>query len=322
MMARTALEKRLPASWSRGAIPASPAAQAAALRQGIAALGRAGKAGRSGGLAPLPEQPFDACLLAWSPLYRRSRRMYVEGGGEFRAALQSSPRTLGSPALLSQRIEYSPIESELVWAATDPRQRGGAGRRHLLELRGYSSSLFHEQNHRILWRYLPPAPSDPEHLRRYLNFAESLVIALDMALGDELGPRIALLFYLSGVTYDRGTDLRLGKISRRAYRNYLQAALHATYLNLELFDPDDIPRAIEALFPGLGPLAARAARRSGGLDRGFISRTNRVWQRNHRAEVRRVLGGNAGAALRLPGDPMYNREQYLFAERFFERFGL
>lgn len=310
------LEKKL-GSKARGGVPRDK--QAEVLRQGISAL--AGVRSLGAGKRGLPEQPFDSHLLALSPLYRKSREIYLRGGGKFRAALVSSPRTLSSPILLEQMIEYSPIERELIWAATDPRESRNPAR--MLGLRTYSSSLFHEQSHRILWRMLPPPPvgSGPG-LRRYLNFVESLVITLDMALGDELGPGLAATFYLSGVTYDPGTDVREG-LSRREYRNYLQAALHATYLTLEMYDPKRIPSAIVALFPMLGhELAERAAVRSTNLDRGFVTRTNPVWQKEHSPAVKRALSRLRGEPLVLDGDPMDNRQQYLLGEKWLAMFGL
>jgi hypothetical protein len=288
------------------------------LRQGLAILESARLPERPG--LSLPEQPLDRHLLALSPLYRRSRETYLEGGGEFRPALVSSPRTLGSPILLEPLIEYSPIEGELFWAARDSERSGDPS--HLLALRTYASSLFHEQSHRILWRELPPPPTDAAGLRRYLNFVESLVVTLDMALGDELGPALASVFYLGGVVYDPGTHAREG-LSRRDYRNYLQASLHATYLNLELYDPEMIPDGIAALYPMLpADLLERATARALRLDRGFVTRTNPVWQKRHKDAVSRSLGKLPGSRWSLPADPMDNREQYLFGEKWLELFGL
>ena len=266
----------------------------------------------------LPGQPFDAVLLSRSPLYRLNRRVYVEGGGRFHSRLVSSPRSLSSAILLKQEIEYSPVEEEMIWSATDRVQKKDSA--HLLAIRTYVASLFHEQSHRILWRMLPSAPGNKVALRRYLNFVESLVIVLDMALGDELGERLARWSYLCGSTYDPGTTVRGELRTRRAYRNYLQAALHATYLNLELFDPKDIRRGIQAMFPGLGVYAERAGVRANRLDRSFVVNTNLSWQNQHRAEVLRALSGKGGFV--LPPDPMDNRLQYLFAEKWFEKFRL
>jgi hypothetical protein len=265
------------------------------------------------------EQPFDDLLLSMSPLYRKSRQLYLDSKGVFRSLLVSSPRTLSSPTLLEPLIQYSPLETEMIWSATDPAQRQNAS--HLLTLRTYMGSLFHEQNHRTLWKILPPPPSDASGIRKYLNFAESLVIAADQALGDELGPQLARKFYLTGTIYDPGSNIRALGLSRREYRNYLQAATHATYLNLEFYDPEQIGKGIAALFPSLGKLSERAAQRSGNLDRAFVWKTNPAWQSKHRAKVARVLS-SPQEKLVLPDDPMDNRLQYLLAEKWFEALGL
>lgn len=265
------------------------------------------------------EQPFDGLLLSMSPLYQRSRLLYLQSKGTYRSLLVSSPRTLSSPTLLEPLIQYSPVETEMLWAAIDPIERKNAN--HLLTLRTYVGSLFHEQNHRTLWTILPPPPKDAEGIRRYLNFAESLVISADMALGDELGPKIARKLYLTGTIYDPGTDVRSLKLSRREYRNYLHATAHATYLNLEFYDPEQIGRGIAALFPSLGKLSERATKRSGNLDRAFVWNTNPAWQRKHRDKVARALS-SPQEKLVLPDDPMDNRLQYLLAEKWFEALGL
>jgi hypothetical protein len=292
-------------------------AQPRILREGIGLLAKA----RARHRLALDEQPFDAELLSLSPLFRHSREEYLRGGGEFRPALASSPRTLGSPILLTPRIEYSPIQSELIWAATDPPQRRKP--EHLLTLRTFTSSLFHEQSHRILWRILPPPPRDAAGLRRYLNFVESLVVVLDMALGDELGPAVASVFYLSGAVYDPGTRVKELGLSSREYRNYLQAALHATYLCLEQYDPKRIPDAVFALFATMpAELLERSVARSLRLDRGFVVRTNPMWQALHRKQAVRELSRLPGRAWAPPKDPMDNREQYLLGEKWLGLFGL
>src|SRR4051812_38174993 len=89
----------------------------------------------------LPEQPFDSLLLDLSSLFRRSRTLYLDQGGQFLSTLVSTPRNLSSTLLLDQLIEYSPIERELIWTATDPKESKNLQR--LLTLRTYSSSLFH-----------------------------------------------------------------------------------------------------------------------------------------------------------------------------------
>ena len=267
-------------------------------------------------LRALPEFPFDRHLLAASHLYRVSRFLYTEGGGKFEARLVSSARTLSSPILLEQRIEYAPIESELFWRANDPIERRNP--HALRELKPYISSVFHEQNHRVLWRVLPPAPRSAVGLRRYLNFAEALVIVTDMALGDELGAARAGFLKQLGVIYDPGSAVSAKKLGRRAYRNYLQACMYATYLALEGFDIGLIAKVIAALYPNT-PLAGRAVERASNLNQGFIARTNLVWQRKHGQQAMKTLSAKRGKALILAEDPMTNWQQYLFAEKWFDQ---
>jgi hypothetical protein len=287
----------------------------------------------------LSEQPFDAHLLALCPLYRRSRELYLQQKGAFMGTLVSSPRTLSSSVLLENRIEYSPVEKELVWAATNPIERKNP--EHLLKIRTFVSSLFHEQNHRILWKLLPAPPSSAAGIRMYLNFVESLVITLDMALADSLGPELAKLFYLTGTIYDPGTSVRIemrnSAKDQRLYRNYLQASLYATYLNLEMYDPRAIAQAIQALFPHLGKLAPKAAQRALQLDPAFVQNTNPIWQKRYAKEAGKTLReakkSNAPVLalvgpseaktalfpiLELSKDPADNRLPYLWTEKWLD----
>ncbi|MBI3542689.1 MAG: hypothetical protein HY075_05375 [Deltaproteobacteria bacterium] len=103
-----------------------------------------------------PGYAFDAELLGVSRLYRRSRELFAKGGGELIPTLVSAARTLGSPILVENRIEYSPLETELRWVLDE--LRGKARNEELARLKRFASSLFHEQNHRILWKRLPRAP--------------------------------------------------------------------------------------------------------------------------------------------------------------------
>lgn len=268
-------------------------------------------------------QPFDTHLLHLSSLYRTSRRLYLKNNGQFLPSLVSSPRTLSSASLLRNLIEYSPIENELIWAAKNPSQSRQP--KYLLTLRSYISNLFHEQNHRILWTFLPPPSKKTKTLHRYLNFVESLVIILDMALGDELGPKLAPLFHLCGAAYDPGTKIKQQLETRRTYRNYLQAALYGTYLNLEMYDEADIIKIIQALFPSLGDLALRAVQRSVRLDREFVQKTNPIWQSLHSKEVLQTFCSqiNQGnAQLELPEDPFNNYLIYLWTEKWLDHFNL
>ena len=251
----------------------------------------------------IPGQPFDRLLLKLSPLYRRSRELFLSGGGSLQASLLSSPRSLGSVSLVSPVIQYSPIEDELFWISTDSRELETRPER-LLELRTWVTGVFHEQNHRILWRLLPPPPKTAgDELRRYLHFAESLVVMLDMHLADALDQEIAQALYQVGSIYDPGSEfLRELKpwgtgLARRYHRNALQAAQEATYLNLELYSPAEIGPYVESLFPSEARpprgrsrlLLRRAAERALRLDRQFVENTNPEWLRRHGAQAGKLL---------------------------------
>jgi hypothetical protein len=282
----------------------------------------------------LPGQPFDRELLTWSKLFRRSRELYLGLGGRFEAALVTTPRTLSSAILLEPRIEYSPTERELVWAATDPAEaRTGS---HFQEIRSYTTSLFHEQNHRILWKTLPPPPApakrkpaardgdEPEGpVRRYLHLAEALVIASDMALADELGPARSGPLYDCGSIYNPGSEARKA-LSPRDYRNYLHVIAYVTYLLLELNEPDEIEPWLAPLFPQVKPrIRGRAWLRACKIDQQFLRVTNPFWQIRYGAKVAPALrrGREKETPLALPAEAADTLAFYLQCEHWLERLG-
>ncbi|MGE0615927.1 MAG: hypothetical protein AB7P04_09815 [Bacteriovoracia bacterium] len=276
----------------------------------------------------LPQQPYDELLLKRSRLYRRSRELYRAQGGTFEAALWSSPRSLGSPLLLENHIGYSPLGAELEWSLTDRLQK--REKKHLEQVRSFVTNVFHEQSHRILWRHFREAgiacPQSREEAFRFLNLVEALVVILDMALGDDLGMRVARPLYGLGVVYNPGsTFMSPRKLGPRGYRNALQVALHATYLRLEGMHADDIPGAVRAAFPGLSPkLVDAATRRALLIEPLFVELTNPIWQKRHVKVVMREWAPRRGAKpLRLPHrKPTENHQAYLIAETWLARFGL
>jgi hypothetical protein len=274
----------------------------------------------------LPGQPFDAFFLKTSPLFRRSRSMFLKQKGTFEARFVTSPRSLSSAILLENRIQYSPTEDELLWQATDRGER--TNDEGLLRLVGYSTSLFHEQSHRILWKILPP-PADRSEagLSRYLNLIESIVVGIDMALGDELGPKLSSLGYLTGTLYDPGTYARFK--TKRDRRNYLQVAIRTTYLALELHEKEEVASAMRGMaplwMPGLASEATEhAIERALRLDDAFIRVTNLLWQEKHLKIFARQLPKRTKAkpGLEMSRDPENWLAPYLAIERVFEAFGL
>ncbi len=274
----------------------------------------------------LPGQPFDAFYLGQSSLFRRSRARFLAQDGTFESRFVTSPRNLSSAILLENRIQYSPTEDELLWQATDPAER--ANDDALLRLVGYSTSLFHEQSHRILWKILPPpAERTDAGLSRYLNLVEAIVVGIDMALGDELGPKLSSLGYLTGTLYDPGSYAEFA--SARERRNYLQVAIRVTYLALELHEKKEIRRALRGWaphwMPTLRPEAlAHAVERALRLDTAFIRITNLLWQEKHLRTFGRFLGKPSPRKPMLPStkDPEDWVGPYLAIEAVFDAFGL
>jgi len=231
----------------------------------------------------LPGQAFDSFFLRESRLYKKSRELFLAQKGVHEARLSSSPRSLSSPVLLENRIQYSPTQDELLWIATDRGERKND--EGLLRVVRYSTSVFHEQSHRILWELLPlPKDTTPAGLRRYLNFIESLVVGIDMALGDELGPKLSAVGYLSGTLYDPGTYAEFA--DKREQRNYLQVAIRATYLALESYSSPKVARQMSSWLPLWIPslpkeAALHAVKRALRLDDAFIEVTNPAWQKKY-----------------------------------------
>ncbi len=295
--------------------------QATHLRQAIRRL--ATQLPRSTSKLALPQQPFDSLLLARSPLYRRSREQFLAQKGVLDPALLSSPRSLSGAILLENRIQYSPTEAELLWTAQETRE----SIERLLELRTFTTSVFHEQSHRLLWSFLPPPTRGAESIRRYLNFIESLVVMTDMALSDALGPTLARPLYLVGSIYDPGSMARKAARSKPEYRRYLLAAMHATYLNLELYNPADIERIIPALF-GKSSLVVRATRRALNLDRQFVLQTNPIWQHRNQKAIEAFfrkqdrLAPTSRGRLDLPDDPFQHGHSVFWAERWLDEMAI
>ena len=271
----------------------------------------------------LAEQPFDSLLLKTSKLYLRSRVLFLKNRGQFQPSLTTSLRSLSSTSLLENQIEYSPLETELLWSATDPAERTRPD--HAAQICSYVTNVFHEQNHRIIWSMLPPAPTEitaPGSMQKYLNLAESLVIIADMALGDEMGEEGSVPFYLCGVSYHLGTnrvgtqmaDTKMGtqaeqslQKNRRNYREYLKFAVHATYLCLELYEPEEIAKILYDPSDTTTQLAQLAVERSVRLDQAFVRQTNLFWQEAHEKTIRKQLSADSRKTRRksllLPKDP-------------------
>jgi len=238
----------------------------------------------------LNEQPFDELLLSKSRLYRRSRELFLRNKGTFRAVCLSSARTLGSANLVRNEIEYNPIASELAWSLSDPVQR--KDRAHLEQVRAWMTGVFHEQSHRILWHHFKAekifCPQVRSHAYRFLNLVESLVIILDMAVGDELDSRTGNALYSLHGIYNPGSAF-MRKIRARngaLYRQALIVCLYVTYFRLEGLHPEDIPQNAHFAFENLNSkMIDSCIERSMKIEPRFVDLTNPIWQKKHVAKV-------------------------------------
>lgn len=270
------------------------------------------------------EFPFDAQLLSMSPLYLKSRKEYLKLGGHFNPRLCSTMRSLSAQDLFADSIDYSPTESEMIWFVKNSQDV--ADPENEVEALGRFSeiSVFHEQNHRIVWRMLPPAPKEQPDVRRYLNFAESLVVILDLALGDELGRKNSALFEEMKVIYRSGGRGPWIKRSHKQNRDYYVALFLATYYVLEMINPEDILPALNYVFPGQKGINQAVTERSLELSELFTRITNPQWQERYwktaQAKLIKMHKGSEEDPLYLPEDPLDFGDDLFIVHRVLDYF--
>ncbi|WP_413584920.1 hypothetical protein [Bdellovibrio sp. HCB274] len=274
----------------------------------------------------LSEYPLDAQLLHASSLYRASREMYQQLGGVFEAKVCSTMRSLSAQDLFADVIQYSPSWSELLWFKDHSHELADPDKELEALGRFNEISLYHEQNHRILWRLLPPAPKDSTAFRKYLNFAESLVVVLDLALGDELGKKHSPVFEDLKVIYRSGGEHSYHTKDLATYRRYLLAMVCATYCTLELVNPEDVVKVVDYVFPGQKKMNKDATERSLEINELFTRVTNPQWQERYWKDAQKKLAkihkGVKGEPLELAADPLDMESEFQIALRVFEYFGL
>src|SRR5690606_12655567 len=147
---------------------------------------------------------------------------------------------------------------------------------------------------------------------------------LDMALGDELGPKRSALGYLTGVLYDPGSYASFK--TRRERRNYLQVAIRSTYLALEGYGVARVRKALPRWMPECEPRAAdHAIQRAFRLDDLFIYVTNPEWQKKNFKTVEKFLrkaSRKTRATFHLSESADDWIAPYLAVEKIFDRFGI
>ena len=274
----------------------------------------------------LKEYPFDQQLLTASRLYRQSRKLYLSLGGTYRQTVCSTMRSLSAQDLFKDEIDFTPALSELLWFKDHVQEVSDPEAEVEALMRFNEISLFHEQNHRVIWRLLPPAPSEERNLSRYLNFAESLVVVMDLALGDELGSKLSPIFERMKVIYRSGGSDDWNKKSKKVYRQYLLSLLCATYLILEMTNPEDILKAVDYIFPGQKKMNKEAVRRSLDISELFTRITNPEWQARYWQQARDKLAAmhcnSQDLPHYLPDDPLDLEEEFFIARQVFDFYGL
>jgi hypothetical protein len=274
----------------------------------------------------LDEYPFDSQLLNISPLYRSSRKFYFSLGGVFRRKICSTMRSLSAQDLFKDEIDFSPAFSELMWfkdhvdEVADPMAEIAA-------LGRFSDiSLFHEQNHRVVWRLLPPAPTEQRDFCRYLNFAESLVVTLDVALGDEVGKTLSPLFERMNLLYRPAGNDKWADSKKEIYRSYLLSVFCSTYYALELIHHDDILNAVDYVFPQQKALNRAAVKRGLELNEHFTRITNPQWQslywKSAQQKLKKIHHGSPEEKLYLPEDPLDLEADFFYVRRVLDFYGL
>ncbi|MFV8249428.1 hypothetical protein [Bdellovibrio bacteriovorus] len=275
----------------------------------------------------LEDYPFDGALLNSSSVYRKSRDLYLSLGGTFTARVCSTMRSLSAQDLFKDNIEFTPTAAELGWfrdfyhEVADPLNEI-----HSL-MRFNEISLFHEQNHRVIWRLLPPAPTEQRDISRYLNFAESLVVTLDLALGDQLGKKLSPVYERMKVIYRSGGEHTWMQKSKAEYRQYLLAMFVSTYYLLEMINPEDILKAVDYVLPGQKKMNKEAVHRGLELSELFTRVTNPLWQDRYwqtaAAKLAKMHVDSEEEDLYLPEDPLdLEDSEFFFVHRVFDYYGL
>lgn len=272
----------------------------------------------------VPEYPFDEQLLSLSSIYRTSRKLFLKQGGSFVPSVCSTMRSLSSPDLFQNELQFSPLASEVTWfkdhwqEVYDPEVLVSA-------MTAFNQiSLYHEQNHRILWNLLPRAPEEQRDFCRYLNFAESLVITLDLILGDQIGKKYSDTFErLKSIYRPAGADAWSQKSSEQ-YRQYLLAVMYVSYLALELVHHEDILKALDYVLPGQKKINKDAVERGLELSELFTLNTNLQWQKRYWKQAQEQLflyhKNSKEDVHYLPEDPLDFEEEFVIAQRVLNYF--
>ena len=264
----------------------------------------------------LSEYPFDRQLLSLSPLYRESRQAYLKIGGKFTPSVCSTLRSLTTHDLLKNDIEFTPAQSEMMWLYENASHMSDAEEQIKAVKHFHDISIFHEQNHRIVWSLLPPAPIDKDNL--------SLVVSLDLALADQVGPELSKVFERMCLLYRPAGPVNLGKLSKKEYRQYLISSFCSTYFALERMRNHDVLKAVNYVLPKNKEFNKQAVARGLELNVDFTEVTNPQWQelywQSSAMKLKAMHQNSKKPVLFLPADPLDLDTEFKLAERIFDYF--
>lgn len=268
------------------------------------------------------EYPYDLQLLSLSPLYRESRKQYLALGGRLSPRVSSTMRSLSAQDLFADEIDYTPAATEIDWFLNNVDDVYDPADELFAIERFNTISVFHEQNHRILWRFLPPAPKEERDLIRYLNLAEALVVMLDLALAEQVGPKLSPAFERMKVIYR--TSGKKSETNPKALREQLIAMFCSTYFLLEMMNPEDILKAVDFVLPGQKALNRKAVGRALDLNEMFTRVTNPQWQERQwkiaREKLTKLQKTSYENPLYLPEDPLDLEEEIVIARAVLDHF--
>jgi hypothetical protein len=244
------------------------------------------------GLEPplaLDEHMLDRELLQLSALYAQSRTLFLNCGGSYRFELASKSRSIMTSGVIEECVPVSPVYREVLWCARSSKISRQERERadFLFEC---VTPLFHEQNHRILWRVLPaPANESDACWRKYLVFCESVVVALDYLISMELGKGVGDFFGRVGCLYywDSAQRNKCG-MNEKELPQKISLFVYAVFCALTGVPQASIVQQLLHRAPSKWVLDV--VKTTSELSRGFVNKAHLQWQERYLDRARRWLG--------------------------------
>lgn len=170
--------------------------------------------------------PFDRLLLKRSPVYRSTRVLARRLGIRLVPEVSSVSRGMTVFDPRDNHVIYTPIDQELRWTVEKIGDRKGDLQLkcdQLETLRGFVTSVFHDLNHRILYRTLVPTKAEKsfESVKFYLAMVESLAMIRDVQLSSDLGPMSSPLMWLNVIYKSFKTPVLEGALQFEDFRRIL-----------------------------------------------------------------------------------------------------